>query len=42
LALDGLFADQPSLAQLEQRTQLLVARFAPRSAPSRRQKGARS
>lgn len=31
LALDGLLADQPSLDVLEQRTQLLVARFAPRS-----------
>lgn len=31
LALDGLFADQPSMEVLEQRTQLLVARFAPRS-----------
>ena len=31
LALDGLFADQPSMEALEQRTQLLVARFAPRS-----------
>jgi AcrR family transcriptional regulator len=31
LALDGLVADQPSLDVLEQRTQLLVARFAPRS-----------
>ena len=29
LALDGLFADQPSMELLEQRTQLLVARFAP-------------
>jgi TetR/AcrR family transcriptional regulator, transcriptional repressor of aconitase len=31
LALDGLFADQPSMEVLEQRTQLLAARFAPRS-----------
>jgi len=31
LALDGLFADQPSMELLEQRTQLLAARFAPRS-----------
>ena len=38
LALDGLFADQPSMAVLEQRTQLLVARFAPRSS----KKGTRS
>ncbi len=38
LALDGLFADQPSMAVLEQRTQLLVARFAPRAS----KKGARS
>jgi AcrR family transcriptional regulator len=29
LALDGLFADRPSLKVLEQRTQLLAARFAP-------------
>ncbi len=29
LALDGLFADQPSVEVLEQRTQLLAARFAP-------------
>jgi hypothetical protein len=27
LALDGLFADQPSMELLEQRTQLLAARF---------------
>ena len=32
LAFDGLFADQPSIQVLEQRTQLLAARFAPRSA----------
>jgi AcrR family transcriptional regulator len=38
LALDGLFADQPSMEVLEQRTQLLAARFAPRSS----KKGARS
>jgi TetR/AcrR family transcriptional regulator, transcriptional repressor of aconitase len=38
LALDGLFADQPSMEVLEQRTQLLAARFAPRSW----KKGARS
>jgi AcrR family transcriptional regulator len=31
LALDGLFADQPSMEMLEQRMQLLAARFAPRS-----------
>lgn len=31
LALDGLFADQPSMDVLEQRTQLLAARFAPPS-----------
>ena len=31
LALDGLFADQPSMEVLEQRTRLLAARFAPRS-----------
>jgi AcrR family transcriptional regulator len=31
LALDGLFADKPSVKVLGQRTQLLVARFAPRS-----------
>ena len=31
LALDGLFADQPPMEVLEQRTQLLAARFAPRS-----------
>jgi AcrR family transcriptional regulator len=30
LALDGLFADHPSMEVLEQRTQLLAARFAPR------------
>ena len=29
LALDGLFADQPSMEMLEQRTQVLAARFAP-------------
>jgi len=38
LALDGLFADQPSMEVLEQRTRLLAARFAPRSS----KKGARS
>ena len=38
LALDGLLADQPSMEVLEQRTQLLAARFAPRSS----KKGARS
>ena len=37
LALYGLFADQPSLAVVEQRTQLLAARFAPRTS----NKGAR-
>jgi AcrR family transcriptional regulator len=31
LALDGLFADQPPMDVLERRTQLLAARFAPRS-----------
>jgi TetR/AcrR family transcriptional regulator, transcriptional repressor of aconitase len=31
LALDGLFADEPSMEVLEQRTKLLAARFAPRS-----------
>ena len=30
LALDGLFADQPSVEVIERRTQLLAARFAPR------------
>jgi hypothetical protein len=29
LALDGSFADQPAMGLLEQRTQLLAARFAP-------------
>ena len=38
LALDGLLADKPSMEVLEQRTQLLAARFAPRSS----KKGARS
>lgn len=38
LALDGLLADQSSMEVLEQRTQLLAARFAPRSS----KKGARS
>jgi TetR/AcrR family transcriptional regulator, transcriptional repressor of aconitase len=38
LALDGLLADQPPMEALERRTQLLAARFAPRSA----KKGARS
>lgn len=38
LALDGLLADHPSVDVLEQRTQLLVARFAPRSS----KRGARS
>src|SRR4029077_10326036 len=38
LALDGLFADQPPIEVLEQRTQLLASRFAPRSS----KKGARS
>lgn len=37
LALDGLFADQPSMEVLDQRTQLLAARFAPPSS----KKGAR-
>jgi AcrR family transcriptional regulator len=31
LALDGLLSDQPSVEVLEQRTQLLASRFAPRS-----------
>ena len=31
LALDGLFADKPSVEVLEERTKLLVMRFAPRS-----------
>ncbi len=31
LALDGLFADKPSMEVLEGRTKLLAARFAPRS-----------
>jgi len=31
LALDGLFADKPSMEVLEERTKLLAARFAPRS-----------
>jgi AcrR family transcriptional regulator len=31
LALDGLLGDQPSIEVLEQRTQLLAVRFAPRS-----------
>jgi AcrR family transcriptional regulator len=35
LALDGLLADQPSMAALERRTQLLAARFAPRSPKKR-------
>ncbi|CAM4510952.1 TetR/AcrR family transcriptional regulator [Corallococcus exiguus] len=38
LALDGLLADKPSMETLEQRTQLLAARFAPRSS----KKGTRS
>jgi AcrR family transcriptional regulator len=38
LALDGLLADRPSMEVLEQRTQLLAARFAPGSS----KKGARS
>jgi AcrR family transcriptional regulator len=38
LALDGLLADQPAIEVMEQRTQLLAARFAPRSS----KKGARS
>ncbi|CAA9340157.1 MAG: hypothetical protein AVDCRST_MAG93-6614, partial [uncultured Chloroflexia bacterium] len=38
LALDGLLADQPSMEALEQRTQLLAARFAPHSS----KKGAQS
>jgi len=35
LALDGLLADRPSMEVLEQRTQLLAARFAPRSSKKR-------
>ena len=31
LALDGLLADQPAVEALEQRMQLLAARFAPRT-----------
>ncbi|RKH20373.1 TetR/AcrR family transcriptional regulator [Corallococcus praedator] len=38
LALDGLLADKPPMEVLEQRTQLLAARFAPRSS----KKGSRS
>jgi TetR/AcrR family transcriptional regulator, transcriptional repressor of aconitase len=38
LALDGLLTDQPSMEVLEQRTQLLAARFAPHSS----KKGVRS
>ena len=38
LALDGLLSDQPSMEVLEHRTQLLAARFAPRSS----KKGAKS
>ena len=38
LALYGLFADHPSLEVMEQRAQLLAARFAPRSSKT----GARS
>jgi TetR/AcrR family transcriptional regulator, transcriptional repressor of aconitase len=38
LALDGLLSDQPSAEVLEKRTQLLAARFAPRSS----KKGAKS
>jgi AcrR family transcriptional regulator len=37
LALDGLFADKPSMEVLEQRTKLLAARFAPRSTKKGRQ-----
>jgi len=36
LALDGLFADQPSMEVLEQRTKLLVRRFAHRSKEARK------
>lgn len=32
LALDGLFADHPSMDVLEQRTKVLAARFAPSTA----------
>lgn len=38
LALDGLFADRPSLEALEQRTQLLASRFT----PGRSKKGSRA
>jgi len=37
LALDGLFADKPSMEVLEQRTKLLASRFAPRSTKKGRQ-----
>jgi len=37
LALDGLLADKPSMEVLEQRTQLLADRFAPRSPKKRAQ-----
>jgi AcrR family transcriptional regulator len=37
LALDGLLVDQPSMGVLEQRTQLLAGRFAPRSPTKRAQ-----
>ena len=36
LALNGLLADDPSMKVLEQRTQLLAARFAPRSSKAAR------
>ena len=36
LAMDGLLSDQPSTEVLEQRTQLLAARFAPRSSRKER------
>ena len=44
LALDGLLADQPSIAVLEQRTELLAARFASRASkiPRSSKKDARS
>jgi AcrR family transcriptional regulator len=38
LALDGLFGDQPSMDVLEQRTQLLAARFAPPTARNKNQR----
>ena len=37
LALDGLFADKPSMEVLEGRTKLLAARFAPHTTKKRLQ-----